>query len=204
MISFSSCFGVIGSQSLAQRSAPNTTMPRDCSRSRVAGVLSKPGKRKNGVLGVWWRRREAPFRPPHMPRLISSDGLLRRDPRQAAVAPGVMPDGMALGRDPRTSSGCSEADLPIKKKVARTHPAPAPPVPAALSAAMARHRMSARPRGRRAAGSAGSSSVPTRGVVAASTASTRAGAERSRPSDTPPPLAAASTPWRRQAQPPGR
>ena len=50
--SFNSCSGVIGFQSLAQRSAPNTTMPRDCSRSSVAGVISKPGKRKNGVLGV--------------------------------------------------------------------------------------------------------------------------------------------------------
>ena len=39
-------------QPLAQRSAPNTTMPRDCSKSSVAGVVSKPGKRKNGVLGV--------------------------------------------------------------------------------------------------------------------------------------------------------
>src|ERR1700694_5092461 len=38
--------------SLAHRSAPNTTMPRDCSRSSVAGVDSKPGKRKNGVLGT--------------------------------------------------------------------------------------------------------------------------------------------------------
>src|ERR1700716_1097547 len=52
MTSFNSCSGVIGFQSLAQRSAPNTTMPRDCSRSSVAGVISKPGKRKNGVLGV--------------------------------------------------------------------------------------------------------------------------------------------------------
>ena len=50
--SFNSWLGVIGFQSLAQRSAPNTAIPRDCSRSRVAGVVSKPGKRKNGVLGV--------------------------------------------------------------------------------------------------------------------------------------------------------
>ena len=42
----------IGSQSLAQRSAPNTAMPRFCKASSVAGVISKKGKRKNGVLGV--------------------------------------------------------------------------------------------------------------------------------------------------------
>ena len=49
---FNCCAGGIGFQSLAQRSAPNTAMPRFCRASSVAGVISKNGKRKNGVLGV--------------------------------------------------------------------------------------------------------------------------------------------------------
>src|SRR6266478_644621 len=66
--SFNSWLGVIGSQSLAQRSAPNTAIPRDC----IGG---------NAVVDFL-------------------SGLACRDLHQAAVQPGVMSDGVALGRNP--------------------------------------------------------------------------------------------------------
>jgi hypothetical protein len=52
VMSLRSCFGVMRFQSLAQRSAPKTTIPRDCKSSSVACVDSKPGNRKSGVPGV--------------------------------------------------------------------------------------------------------------------------------------------------------
>src|SRR5579871_5267192 len=61
MISFSSCFGVILLQSLAHRSAPNTTIPRERRSSSVAGVDSKPGKRKNGQCCEHTRRGGRPW-----------------------------------------------------------------------------------------------------------------------------------------------
>jgi hypothetical protein len=51
-LTFNIWLGAIGFQSSAHRSAPNTMMPRDCRNSSVAGVVSKPGKRKSGVLGT--------------------------------------------------------------------------------------------------------------------------------------------------------
>src|SRR5437763_9925758 len=96
VIIFNSWLGVIGFQSLAQRSAPNTTMPRDCNSSRVAGVDSKPGKRKNGVVGGG--SPDAVER--HFNRRYSAvdllTGLVWRNALQAAVAPGMVPDGMTL------------------------------------------------------------------------------------------------------------
>ncbi|MET4015939.1 hypothetical protein ABIC10_001027 [Bradyrhizobium sp. S3.2.12] len=52
MMSFNSRPGAIASQSLAHRSAPNTTMPRSWSRSSVLGVEAKLRKRRNGVDGA--------------------------------------------------------------------------------------------------------------------------------------------------------
>jgi len=51
MTSRNSWLGVMRFQSLAQRSAPNTAIPRSARRSSRPGVDAKPGKRKNGVCG---------------------------------------------------------------------------------------------------------------------------------------------------------
>ena len=172
--SFNSCSGVIGFQSLAQRSAPNTTMPRDCSRSSVAGVLSKPGKRKNGVLGVVVAPRAAPFRPPRCrdrSASTASSGLICARLR---MGPGVGADGVALGRDPPHQFGVLRGGLADQEE-GRAHAfaGPAPPAPSAWSAATGRHRRSARPRGPRSGSVCGKLFSPTRGVVAASTARMR-------------------------------
>ena len=160
VISFNSCFGVIGFQSLAQRSAPNTTMPRDCSRSSVAGVDLEAGKAKE-------RRARDRGRDPvqrHFDRRNAVvdflDGLARLDLHQAADASRC--DARWYG--PRPRSGAPVPDAPRRAcrsgrtSRARIH-APAPPAPSASSAATGRHRRSAPPRDRRAAASAESSSA---------------------------------------------
>ena len=115
-------FGVIGFQSLAQKSAPNTTIPRDCRKSSVAGVDSKPGKRKKGVDGV--------VVATSCSAISTASDAVDRSPRWCSLGlirirlrcvQRMVSDGMTFGRDPPHQVGCSEAGLPIRKKVARTH-----------------------------------------------------------------------------------
>ena len=129
---------------------------------------------RTACSGSWWPFREAPFRPPRCPCRS------RRSPRPASCisdcdgsrcdAPTVWPSAAIR----RTSSGCSEAGLPIRKKVARTH---------SLRQRRQHLRRSSRGHGPSSKVSttswSSSGSVcgkllrPTRGVVAASTARTR-------------------------------
>src|SRR6516162_1547 len=119
--SLSSCCGVILIQSLAQRSAPKTAIPCACRKLRVAGVDSKPGNRKNGVVGVVVAPPCSANSTAEMPCSISSVvslGLIRIRLRCNQVwCPMVWPSAAIR----RTRSGCSEAGLPIRKNVARTH-----------------------------------------------------------------------------------
>ncbi len=89
--------GVIGFQSLAQRSAPNTTAAQlqqvECRRCHLEAGKTKERR-------VRGRGRDTVKR-----HFIGGDApvdflscLVRRDLHQAAVEPGMMPDGVALGR----------------------------------------------------------------------------------------------------------
>ena len=118
----SSWAGVIGFQSLAHRSAPNTTRPRASSRSSRAGEEAKPGKRKNGVTGWSSRWPYSAVSSAAMPRSISAIGLLDRHAVEQRMGEGVMADRMALGESSRrTRAGSAAALRPSTKKVARTH-----------------------------------------------------------------------------------
>ncbi len=74
-------------------------MPRDCSRSSVAGVLSKPGNRKNGgrFRGATAVQRRFDRRYAVIDLL---DGRIGLDSLQAWMGPGVGADGVAFRRDP--------------------------------------------------------------------------------------------------------
>ena len=92
----------------AGRASPASSRNRDSERTACPG-------------SSWSDRRAAPFRPPQCPCRS------RPRPRPASWylmlgcdqvwCPTVWPWAAIL----RTSSGCAEADLPIRKKVARTH-----------------------------------------------------------------------------------
>ena len=100
----------------------NTPMPRDCSRSSVAGVDSKPGKRKNGVDGVV----VATPCSRHLDRRNAVvdflEGVALRHSLQARNASRCdARSSVPRRRSARTIVGYSEAGLPIRKNVARTH-----------------------------------------------------------------------------------
>ena len=84
MISFSSCFGVIGFQSLAQRSAPNTDDAARLQQVERGWRALEAGKTEE--RRARGRGRDAVQR--HFVRGDAAvdllDGLLRLDPRQAA------------------------------------------------------------------------------------------------------------------------
>jgi hypothetical protein len=92
----SSASGLIGFQSLAHRSAPNTTMRRCASRSSSAGLEAKPGKRKNGVTV----RRVFPIQRVVDGRDAAVDLRLRRarrHPVEEGVRPRVVRDRVTFG-----------------------------------------------------------------------------------------------------------
>ena len=136
-------------------------MPRDCSRSSVAGVDLEAGKAKE--RRARYRGRDAVQR--HFDRRDAVvdflDGVWPGGIRiRLRWRPGVMSDGVALGRDPAHQFRMFRGRLADQEE-RRPHAfaRPAPPAPSASSAAMGRHRRSAPPRDRRAAASAETSSA---------------------------------------------
>ncbi len=95
----SSCSGLMESQSLAQTSAPKTTMPRAARRSSKARFEAKPGKRKNGVAGLGGDCRRSPFRSLRC-RARFPLQLAQRHAVEKRVRISVMANGMPLARRP--------------------------------------------------------------------------------------------------------
>ncbi len=94
--SLNCCAGVIGSQSLAQRSAPNTAMPRSLQAFQRRRRHVKKGNRKNGVLGVVVAFPCSAISTAAMPLSISPVAAVRLHVFQIVMGPGVVPDGMTL------------------------------------------------------------------------------------------------------------
>ena len=96
-------------------------MPRNCSRATAAGVEIEVGKAKE--RRARYVGRETGQRG--FDRLDAAVDLLQclvgRDLVQAAVAPGVMPDGVARFRDPAHQRGMFLGRLADQENVACTH-----------------------------------------------------------------------------------
>lgn len=108
------------SQSRAERSAANTTIPRDCEKSSVAGS-NQNGKRKDGADWVLGHAPLSAISSAAMRSSISSFArsnktfeIIGCDQLWCAI---VWPTAAMR----RTSSGNRAEDLPTRKNVARTH-----------------------------------------------------------------------------------
>ena len=176
-MSCNSCSGVIGSQSLAQTSAPNTTMPRSVQpveQRRAGGKSGKTEERRWSASAAAAPHR-APTRRSAMPRLISASALASRhaveqrmrnscDGRCCGLRPargGRAPDASADIAAEQEEGGAHAFVLERVQHLRRGGPGQGPSSKVSTS--------SLGPSG----SVVGNCLRPTRGVVAASTASTR-------------------------------
>ena len=145
-----------------------------CRRPASRASFQKRESERTACSGSSWPSREAPFRPPRCPCRSRRSAAVRLHVFEIVMGPGVMrrrcdPAAAIL----RTSSGCSEAGLPIRKKVARTHSCASA---ASIFGVVAGHGPSSKvsTTSWSSSGSVcGKLFRPTRGVVAASTARMR-------------------------------